>query len=222
MSSAHLLDLCPRPVDLLLARLLDRLFQLFLPFLDESGLLRLCLGPQRILRVQLVLQQLVVLAVVLLHVGGQLFLVRFLQLVDDVVILTVVFQLLLKLFNSLFKPFLSVHHLKAHVSDLGLVLLLHLGLPLLYFRLVIFKLFLCFPPLLSVPLLCLFYHLLNIRLFFSLFQGFLLFGNDVISLAEDYLNFLLVGARHGVLILHVLLVFGVQVEDDLGQLRYLL
>mmetsp|Transcript_43272 Transcript_43272/g.41651 ORF Transcript_43272/g.41651 Transcript_43272/m.41651 type:complete len:133 (+) Transcript_43272:964-1362(+) len=129
----------------------------------------------------------------LLGVGSKLFLVGFLHLLDDVVVLLVVVHLLPKVLDPLLELLLSVHHLQLVLVHLLRVLLLHLALFILYPSLVLFELTLSVFPLLDMLLFNFFQLIFDVVCFLLLFESFLLTVNDTISVLQDRFYFLLIG-----------------------------
>jgi len=67
-----------------------------------------------------------------------------------------------------------------------------------------------------------FNHLLEVASLLLLLDRVFLTVYDIVSLFEDDLNFFLIGSTEGILVLRVFFVLRVEVEDDLGELGYLL
>ena len=131
----------------------------------------------------------------LLNVLTEFFLVRFLELIDYIVVLSVVIELLFELFDPLFELFLSIHDLETHLRDLVLVLLLDLSLSVPYLVLVLLKLLLRLLPLSCVSLLHVSDHRFHIRLLSCLLESVLLPSHHRVRLSENRLDFFFVGAR---------------------------
>lgn len=141
-----------------------------------------------------------------------------LELLDNVVILSVILHLSLELFQPLLETLFGVHHFQTHVGHLHLILLLYLLLALLHLNLEIFELFLGFFLLLEVSLLHFLYHGLHVLGVPSFFKGILLPAYDAIGLSKYRFDLLLVSAREGVLVLDIFFILRVQVKDHLSQL----
>lgn len=131
----------------------------------------------------------------LLDILSEFFLVCFLELIDYIVVLSVVIELLFELFDPLFELFLSVHDLETHLRDLVLVLLLDLSLSVPHLVLVLLKLLLRLLPLSCVSLLHVSDHRFHIRLLSCLLEGVLLPSHHRVGLSENRLDFFFVGAR---------------------------
>ena len=142
-----------------------------------------------------------------LDILSEFFLVRLLKFIDNIVILSVVVELLLELFNPHFKLLLGVHDLHLHLGDLSLVLLLDLSLSVLDLGLILFELLLRLLPLSDVPLLDLLDHGLDVRLLPRLLERVLLPGHHCVGLSQNRLDFFFVGTGQGGLELTILLVF---------------
>ncbi len=102
---------------------------------------------------------------------------RFLEFINNIVILSVVVQLFLELLYALLETFLRVEDLQSHVGDLPLVLFLDMRLPILHLLLVLFELLLSLFPLLDVSFFSVSYHLFDLGPLLSLLQCFLLPGD---------------------------------------------
>lgn len=129
----------------------------------------------------------------LLDILTELFLVRLLELIDYVVVLSVVIELLLELLDPLLKLLLRVHDLQLHLGYLVLVLLLDLPLSVLHLSLVLLKLLLCFFPLSGVPLFDIADHRLNIGLLPGFFQCVLLPGHHRVGFSKYGFYLFLIG-----------------------------
>ena len=151
-----------------------------------------------------------------LDILSEFFLVRLLEFIDNIVILSVVVELLLELFNPHFKLLLGVHDLHLHLGDLSLVLLLDQPLSVLDLGLILFELLLRLLPLSDVPLLDLLDHGLDVRLLPRLLERVLLPRNDHVGLAQNSFYLALVGSRQRGLELYVFFVFRMQVEYHLS------
>ncbi len=131
----------------------------------------------------------------LLDILSEFFLVCFLELIDYIVVLSVVIELLFELFNPLLELFLSIHDFKTHLRDLVLVLFLDLSLSVPHLVLVLLKLLLCLLPLSSVSLLHVSDHRFHICLLPCLLEGVLLPSHHRVRLSENRLDFFFVSAR---------------------------
>jgi hypothetical protein len=143
----------------------------------------------------------------LLHVLTEFFLVRLLELIDYIVVLSVVIELLLELFNPLLELLLGVHDFETHLRDLVLVLPLDLALSVLHLGLVLLELLLRLLSLGRVPLLHVLDHRFHVSLLPRLLERVLLPGHHCVSLSENGLDFFFVGTGQGGLELTILLVF---------------
>ena len=162
-----------------------------------SLLLRLLL--ERVLAVHLLLKQFVVLAIMLLHVGGQLFGVRLLQRLNGFVVVLEVSELALELLAPLIELLLHILQVHLHVLGLLLVLLLQLGLPLSHRLLIELIFLLALRALLQVLLFELLHFLFQILAFLELSDLILLLEDDVVGLLEHNFHLLLVAAAYGLL-----------------------
>ena len=158
----------------------------------------------------------------LLNISLQLSLVRFPHLIHNVIVFLVVFNLLSELLRPLLELLLNVHNFQLKVVYFQLIVLLDLRLSLLNSILVLFKLLLSIFLLLSMFLFQVFDHLLEVASLLLLLDRVFLTVYDIVSLFEDDLNFFLIGSTEGILVLRVFFVLRVEVEDDLGELGYLL
>lgn len=104
-----------------LTRRLHCLVQFRLPLLDQCFLVAFKQDLERILRVQLICQQFIVLFVVLLDVRGDLFRMRLPQSFDSLVVRLELAKLLSVLVDSTIEASFQLGYLTAKVYNLGLV-----------------------------------------------------------------------------------------------------
>ena len=142
----------------------------------------------------------------------------FFELLDGFIILLELFELLFEFRTAVFKTFFDVHDLRAHVLHFLVVVTLE-GLFLVVDHLLVagecalggFAFFemLCFE---SGDLV------LPLGALLGAVQGVLLLSDDAVGGDQELLDLLLVGVGVGELHLGILLVLGVEVEDDFGEL----
>jgi hypothetical protein len=143
----------------------------------------------------------------LLHILSELFLVCFLEFIDYIVILPIVIELFLELFDTLLELLLRVHYLEPHLRDLILVLLLDHPLAVFHLGPVLLELLLRLLPLGGVPLLDVPDHRLHVRLLPRLLQGVPLPRHHSVRLSQDRLYLFFVGACQRGLELTVFFIF---------------
>lgn len=193
-------------------------FALLLPFLDQGGLLKVEVLLHLFFGVELVSEQVVILLVRFLDVVGQLFGVLLLQSFNGLVVLFEFLKLLFEFLASGIEALLQVLDFNLHLLNFLLVLAFKGG------RLVVDQLSVSFEGLLALLPLCAVFLFKLTDFFFptgavlGLCQGVFLLGYHLIRGNKQGLDFFLVGIVVRSQRIVVFFVFGVQVEDDLGEL----
>lgn len=158
------------------------------------------------LAVHLLLKQVVILAIVMLDVCGQLGCMLLFQSLNGLVVVFEIKQLTLVVLATLIELPLHVLQVHLHVLRLLFVLFLHLGLSLRH-RLLIQLVFpLAFRALPKVLLFYLLHFLFQVLAILQFSDLVLLPQNDLVGLSEDDFHFLLVATANRLLCQVVLLV----------------
>jgi len=140
------------------------------------------------------------------------------KFVNHIVVFTIIIKLLFELFKTLLEFLFCIKNFKFHLSYFSLVVFFHLSFTNLDFRFVFFKLLLSFLSFRGMPIFNVFNHGFDPSLISGLLKSFLLTGDNRVCLLENDFNFLLVCSRERILILNVLLVFRMEMKDDLSEL----
>ena len=140
----------------------------------------------------------------------------FLELINYIVVLSVVIHLFFELFNSWLKLLLHIHDFKFKITNFLLVVPLYLRFFLLHFHFIFFKLFLTFLLFLGVFILQLFNFLFQAVLLFCFIKSFLLLSNNWIGIFQNSIDLLFISVNQGLVVELVLFILGVEVENDFG------
>ena len=146
----------------------------------------------------------------------------FFHFIQYVVVFLVVVHLFSKLINPALKLLLGIHNLKLTIGDSLCVVFLERCFFLFQLCLEVVEQLLAFSLLCCVLVLQLFQFILHIVLLFLFVQYFFLTVNNSVCVFKNCLDFSLVGTCQCRRVHVIFLVFGMEMEDNLGELGDLL
>ena len=173
------------------------------------------------LRVQFLLKKIVVLFVVFLDVSSELTSMSTFEFVHELVVLLELFDLLFELGHFGLKASLGVSDFGGEGSDTVVIGLLLLFLFIEGAALELLEDLLAVAFFFVMCVLEGFHLVCDVSLFLEFVNGLLVLSDSVVCVSEDAFDFLFVGVGECLVVVRVFFVFGMKVENDLGELGHL-